>query len=164
MTCCVLEATEKSEMTESETEAPVVCKRNQSKPVSRKTVALMIKPELIEEALNGTYRFCAARECPVVYFAEQDTRVFTVDDLSILVGVKASIDPIPLCYCFGFEENHLREEILRTGNTTIPERISHLVHEGLCACDARNPSGGCCLGEVKKTAKRLKREAVHVPN
>jgi hypothetical protein len=64
-------------------------------------------------------------------------------------------DPIPLCYCFGFDESHIRDEIARTGNTTIPERVSRLIREGLCACDARNPAGICCLGEVNKVTKRL---------
>ena len=150
-------------MTETKTDAQMGCSTccDQSKPVSRKTVALMLKPQLLEEALNGTYRFCAARECPIVYLEEQGTRVFTVDDLRIVVGVKESMDPIPLCYCFGFEESHLREEIWQTGRTSIPERISQLIYDGLCACDARNPSGGCCLGEVSKAAKRLLEKAVH---
>lgn len=81
-----------------------------------------------------------------------------IDDLGITV--KASGDSIPLCYCFGFDESHLREEILKTGNTTVPERISNLIRDGLCACDVLNPSGNCCLGEVNRTAKRLKKEAV----
>ena len=118
----------------------------------------MLNPLFLEEALKGTFRFCATRECPIVYFEEQGTRVFTVHDLRIGVGCKASTDPIPLCYCFGFDEGHLREEILQTGSTTIPETISHLIREGLCACDVRNPSGGCCLGEVNRAAKRLKEE------
>lgn len=119
----------------------------------------MLKPDLLEQALTGIFRFCASRECPTAYFEEHGTRVFTTDDLRIVVGVKANSDPIPVCYCFGFDESHLREEIARTGNTTIPNRISDLIREGLCACDTRNPSGACCLGEVNRTAKRLKEEA-----
>ncbi len=130
----------------------------QSKPVSRKTVLAMLKPEFLERALDGHYRYCGARECPIVYFEAQGTRVFTVDDLRIVVGVKTSKDPIPLCYCFGFDESHLRDEILQTGTTTIPEKISRLIREGLCACDVRNPSGLCCVGEVNRVAKRLKHE------
>ena len=119
----------------------------------------MVKAEFLEAALNGSYRFCHARKCRVVYFETHGTCVFTVDDVRITVGVKASTDPIPLCYCFGFDESHLREEIAQTGSTTIPERIASLIREGLCACDVRNPSGNCCLGEVNRTAKRLKNEA-----
>ena len=127
----------------------------QSRPVSRKTVLLMLKPELLEQAMTGTYSFCSARDCPVVYFEEQGRHRFTTDDLRVPVGVKASQDPIPLCYCFGFDESHIRDEISRTGTTTVPQRISTLIREGLCACESRNPAGVCCLGEVNKAAKSL---------
>lgn len=127
----------------------------QSRPVSRKTVLVMLKPELLEQAITGTYSFCSARDCPVVYFEEQGRHRFTTDDLRVPVGVKASGDPIPLCYCFGFDESHIRAEISLTGTTTIPERISTLIREGLCACESRNPAGVCCLGEVNKAAKSL---------
>lgn len=127
----------------------------QSRPVSRKTVLLMLKPHLLEEAMTGTYGFCSTRDCPVVYFEERGVHRFTTEDLRVPVGVKATEDPIPLCYCFGFDESHIRKEISQTGNTTIPERISRLIREGLCACESRNPAGVCCLGEVNKAAKRL---------
>ena len=127
----------------------------QSRPVSRKTVLLMLKPHLVEQAMTGTYSFCAVRECPVVYFEEQGSCRFMSDDLRMRVGVKESGDPIPLCYCFGFDESHMRDEITRTGKTTIPARISTLMREGLCACESRNPAGVCCLGEVNRAVKRL---------
>ena len=127
----------------------------QSRAVSRKTVLLMLKPDLLEQAMTGTYSFCTARDCPVVYFDEQSSRRFTTDDLRVTVGVKASADPIPLCYCFGFDESHIRDEISLRGTTTIPERISTFIREGLCACESRNPAGVCCLGEVNKAAKTL---------
>lgn len=130
----------------------------QGRPVSRKTVLLMLKPDLLEQALTGTFGFCAARDCPVVYFKEHGQRAFTQDNLRVIVGAKASEDPIPLCYCFGFDESHVRDEISQNGKTTIPERVSSLIREGLCACEARNPSGACCLGEVNKAVKKVKEE------
>ncbi len=129
--------------------------KGQTRPVSRKTVLLMLKPHLLEQALTGVFGFCPARDCPVVYFEDHDRRMFTKDDLRVIVGIKASESPIPLCYCFGLDESHLRSEISRTGKTTIPEKISRLIREGLCACEARNPAGVCCLGELNQAAKRL---------
>lgn len=128
---------------------------SQSRPVSRKTVLLMLKPDLLDQAMTGTYSFCSARDCPVVYFEARGIHRFTTDDLRVLVGVKTNCDPIPLCYCFGFDESHFLDEIVTTGTTTIPERISTLIREGLCACESRNPAGVCCLGEVYKAAKSL---------
>jgi len=132
------------------------CCGNQGAPVSRKTVLLMLKPHLLEEASTGLYRFCGAHECPTVYFGENGGHVFTTNDLRVVVGLKAKTDPIAVCYCFGFDEHHLRIEIAQRGDTTIPETISGLIREGLCACDSRNPSGNCCLGEVNRTVRRLK--------
>lgn len=160
MTCCPTESAtdegEKLETCANEISGQLCTNcEGQSRPVSRKTVLLMLKPHLLEEAMTGTYGFCSTRDCPVVYFEERGVHRFTTEDLRVPVGVKATEDPIPLCYCFGFDESHIREEISQTGNTTIPERISRLIREGLCACESRNPAGVCCLGEVNKAAKRL---------
>ena len=119
---------------------------------------LMLKPEVFDRIGEGFYRFCVSAECRVVYFPENDAENFTTDDLRVRVGVKQKSDPIPLCYCFGFGEADLREEIKATGDITIPQRILSLVKLGMCACDDRNPSGACCLAEVTKTAKRLMKE------
>ncbi|CAN5705975.1 MAG: copper chaperone Copz family protein [Pyrinomonadaceae bacterium] len=160
MTCCPTEsATDQRETSETCANeiSDQLCTNceSQSRPVSRKTVLLMLKPHLLEEAMTGTYSFCSTRGCPVVYFEEQGSHRFTTDDLRIPVGMKAKIDPIPLCYCFGFDESHIRDEISCSGATTIPDRISMLIREGLCACESRNPAGVCCLGEVNRAAKRL---------
>ncbi len=105
--------------------------------------------------MTGTYGFCSTRDCPVVYFEEQGNHRFTTGDLRVLVGVKRSVDPIPLCYCFGFEESQIRVEISLTGTTTITGRVATLIREGLCACESRNPAGVCCLGDLNRAAKRL---------
>src|SRR5712691_11350149 len=111
------------EVSESVTQGCTNC-GGQSRPVSRKTVLLMLKPELLEQAMTGRYSFCSAKDCPVVYFEEHGNHKFTVDDLRVRVGLKATDEPIPLCYCFGFDESHIRDEISCTGTTTIPEGIS----------------------------------------
>jgi hypothetical protein len=126
--------------------------------VARKTVLLMLKPELLERAPGDEYRFCPDPGCRVVYFAEGGP-TFSTEDLRVRVGLKEKEDPVPLCYCFGFDERHVREEIAATGTTTIPPQISALIKQGLCACEARNPSGACCLGEVNRAVKRLAEEA-----
>ena len=71
------------------------------------------------------------------------------------MGSKEHDDPIPLCYCFGFDEAEVREEIVRRGESAIPQKISAMIKQGLCACETRNPSGACRLGEVTKTVTRL---------
>jgi DNA-binding transcriptional MerR regulator len=94
----------------------------------------------------------------VVYFAAVAGAIFTADALRVRVGLKVKDDPVPLCYCFGFEETDARAEIALTGRTTIPQRITAFIKQGMCACEERNPSGACCLGEVNKAVKRLMAE------
>jgi hypothetical protein len=163
MTCCPTESTPdergKSEIFANEfSDQRCAGCEAQGRPVSRKTVLLMLKQHLLEEAMAGTYSFCSAADCPVVYFEERGVHTFTAEDLRVPVGVKASADPVPLCYCFGFDESHVRDEVARTGHTNIPERISRLIREGFCACESRNPAGICCLGEVKRAVKRIQAE------
>jgi hypothetical protein len=173
MNCCITDDT----VGATRSEAEAVCTgddlpetgrcescKNKGRPVSRKTVLLMLKPELLERAMHGSYNFCSERDCSFVYFDDEGREHFTVDDLRIRVGVKVQDDPIPLCYCFGFDENHIRDEIERSGNTNIPDKVSELIREGLCACEARNPAGVCCLGEVNKATKRLKLELATTEN
>lgn len=124
------------------------------RPVTRQTVLLMLKPELLDSAGEGDYLFCAALECRVVYFSVRGQN-FTTADLRGRVGLKECDDPIPLCYCFGFDESHIRVEIERAGQTTVPQRVSALIKQRLCACEARNPAGVCCLGEVNRAVRRL---------
>lgn len=162
MNCCPTEIiNDGGQQAETDETSSACCQdcQGQSRAVSRKTVLLMLKPHLLEQAMTGTYSFCKGPDCPVVYFQEQGTQRFTTDDLRVTVGVKARVDPIPLCYCFGFDESHIRDEISRTSRSTILDRISKLIREGLCACETRNPAGVCCLGEVNRTMKRLQRHA-----
>jgi hypothetical protein len=130
-----------------------------SHAVTRQTILLMLKPEQVDRVGDGPYRFCSASECRVVYFVEGEDTTFTTADLRVRVGLKAREAPIPLCYCFGFDEADLRDELARTGRSVIPQRIASLVKQGLCACPAKNPSGVCCLGEVTRAVRRLSSES-----
>jgi hypothetical protein len=126
-----------------------------SRSVERRTILLMLKSSLLDQVGEGSWRFCPGADCRVVYFAEHGDVLFTTDDLRVRVGSKEHDDPIPLCYCFGFDEADVREEIVRTGVSLIPQKISAMVKQSICACETRNPSGACCLGEVNKTVTRL---------
>lgn len=138
--------------------AKAVCPRCRiaGRSVTRQTIVHHVLAEQIVRVGDEAYRYCPQPDCEVVYYGENTT--FTVTDLRDLVSEKTSGDERPLCYCFGFTEGHAREEIARTGSSTIPQRIGRLIKAGLCACEARNPSGACCLGQVNQTVKRLSRE------
>lgn len=133
-----------------------------SRRVRRKTVLLMLRSELFDRVREDEYRFCSDPDCRVVYFSEKDGAIFTTSDLRVRVGLKEKSDPIPLCYCFGFDEKDARDEISKTGGSTIPQSIAALIKQKMCACPARNPSGACCLGEVNSAIKRLMTQEVEL--
>ncbi len=105
------------------------------------------------------YYFCDASDCEVVYFAlDAEAPRFRREDLVVRVGAKETADPVPVCYCFGFSRQDIWDEVWRTGKSTVAERIAAEVKAGRCACEVKNPSGKCCLGDVVRTAKeRLSR-------
>jgi hypothetical protein len=129
----------------------------EGRPVERQTVLHHVKHEHLERVDDEAFRFCGDQQCPVVYYGDRGTR-FTVDEVRELVGAKVTGDARPICYCFGFTEGDAREEVVRTGKSTIPATVSGLIKARMCACEVRNPSGACCLGEVTRTVKRLSDE------
>lgn len=76
------------------------------------------------------------------------------ESVEVIGGCSKSDSPL-LCYCFGFTENDIRDQIAETGITTIPDKILTLTREGLCSCATLNPSGLCCLGDVNRVVKKI---------
>lgn len=104
--------------------------------------------------LNDQYYFCEARDCDVVYFPfDPQAPTFRRQDLVVRVGAKETADPIPICYCFGFTRKDIEDEIAASGRSTVAERISAEVKQGNCACEVKNPSGKCCLGDVTRIVR-----------
>lgn len=106
------------------------------------------------------YYFCEAPACDVVYFpSNPQTPTFHRDNLLVPVGVKEKQDPISVCYCFGVTRQDIADEVERTGKSTIGERIRAEVKAGNCACEVKNPSGKCCLGDVIRAVHDGRRTA-----
>jgi hypothetical protein len=135
----------------------------EGRPVERQTILHHVKQQNLVRVNGEAYRFCSDPNCEVVYYGDGGTR-FTVDDVREPVSAKATGNTRPICYCFGFTEGDAREEIARSGTSTIPSTISQLIKAGMCACEVRNPAGVCCLGEVNRTVKRLSSGAMSHPN
>ena len=103
---------------------------------------------------NTQYYFCNAPGCDAVYFPlDTQAPLFRREDLVVRVGAKEIEDPLPVCYCFGFTRQDIWEEIRGTGKSTVAERIAAEVEAGRCACEVKNPSGKCCLGDVTRAAR-----------
>lgn len=42
-----------------------------SRPVTLRTMLLMLKPEFFDQVGENQYRFCASPDCPVIYFSRE---------------------------------------------------------------------------------------------
>ncbi|MBT3321938.1 MAG: hypothetical protein HN392_06595 [Anaerolineae bacterium] len=101
-----------------------------------------------------SYRFCAAPDCPTVYYSEDGQQVFIEADLRERVYQKhAEDEDISICYCFQHTARSIGNEIAESGNSTAIAEITAGIKAGQCACDIRNPQGDCCLGNVRAFIK-----------
>ncbi|MFQ5597995.1 MAG: hypothetical protein ACE5GK_08095 [Nitrospiria bacterium] len=73
--------------------------------------------------------------------------------MNVRVGLKESKDPVWLCYCFDISRAMIRKALERRGQSVFGDRIRREVAAGNCACEIKNPSGRCCLGEVRAAEK-----------
>lgn len=142
---------------EAEGKAPAVmaCPASgaRAKQVDSLTVKSLVR-HLPFAMRRAQYYFCGAPGCDVVYFSnDPKAPVFRRQDLLVRVGVKETDDSVPVCYCFGVTRQRIREEIQRTGHSTAPERIKAEVQAGNCACEVKNPSGKCCLGDITRAVR-----------
>jgi len=134
--------------------AVMTCPMNgaRSKQVETLTVRSLVR-KLPLGMPNTQYYFCEARECDVVYFPlDVQAPTFRREDLLVRVGVKEDRDPIPICYCFGVMRKDIQDEIAQAGRARIADLIRAEVKSGNCACEVKNPSGKCCLGDIARAA------------
>lgn len=153
--CCSNESSHAAVATKPAAGTKANCPRcgQPGQPVARQTLKHQVKPEHLETVETGAFNFCRTATCDVVYFNDSGI-VLTKADVRQRIGLKETENPVPVCYCFGFTEAMVREEIRATGHCTIPQRITAEVKAGNCACEIRNPQGSCCLGNVTAAVKR----------
>jgi len=136
---------------------------SRSKKVDTITVKSLVR-HLPFGMVPAQYYFCGAAACEVVYFpSNPDAPSFRQGDLLVRVGLKEERDPIPVCYCFGVARRDIADEVQRTGKSTIAERIKAEVKAGNCACEVKNPSGKCCLGDVTRAVQEAEKTATGAP-
>jgi sugar lactone lactonase YvrE len=84
------------------------------------------------------FYFCDDPECRVVYFSASN-KVITQDQLRTPIGQKNSSEMATLCYCFGVSRgDYIKDQRVKA-------YVLDQTTKQTCACDARNPSGRCCL-------------------
>ena len=90
-----------------------------------------------------SYYYCDDPACRIIYFDEDDETI-TIDQLRTPVGVKSDDADATICYCFGVSKSDAIAD---------PSAKSYVVAQtknNLCACEARNPFGRCCLKDFPK--------------
>ena len=127
-----------------------------TKPVGRQTIESLVQPAIKAQLTPQPYYFCDAPDCDTVYVSALGDHLITKDQLTVRVGIKETDDPIPLCYCFGYDRKDVQDDIRQRGDTDIQKNIAERVRAGECRCEVTNPSGGCCLGTVSKEIRQAK--------
>lgn len=110
------------------------------------TLKALLRPEALATLSSGPHLFCASPACPVVYFGAGD--VFRRGDVLVPVYQKEPHGRRTVCYCFDVTEDRILREFEEGGASPSAQRVRALVRENRCACELRNPQGGCCLGNI----------------
>jgi hypothetical protein len=128
-----------------------------SKKVDLLTVKSLVRH--LKFAMPPTqYYFCTSPGCEVVYFSSNpEAPAFSRNDLLVPVTAKESGEAAPVCYCFGVNRRRIREEVESTGRCLAAEDIKAEIQAGRCACEVKNPSGKCCLGDVIRVVQECLR-------
>jgi len=125
--------------------------------IKGKAVATLTVKQLVTDhtsvAADKSYSFCRTPSCDVVYFAPGC--VFRKPGIKVRVGLKEKADPAPLCYCFGYTREDIRRDVEQSSASDIPQRIKSEIQAGFCACEIKNPSGTCCLGDITRTIQEF---------
>ena len=108
------------------------------KEISEKTIMHHIKESWNWKGKQQSYYFCDDPSCDVVYFGEDDS-VIDKTEVRTLIGIKENTGDALVCYCFGVTVNQA------TINPGAKEFVIEMTKNHICECEARNPSGKCCL-------------------
>lgn len=92
---------------------------------------------------DKAYFFCETPDCDVVYFSE-DGDTIKQDQLRTTVGIKSSSTNALICYCYGVDKQQAEQNPETKAFVMQQTKLKH------CACEARNPSGRCCLKDFPK--------------
>ncbi len=114
------------------------------------TVAAQLRGPIPEPQ---NFRVCRSKDCEVVYFGSRGTQ-FRATDLWVAPGFKEGGSDL-VCYCFRLTRGDLADDLRTRGESTLFAWIKDRVAAGGCACEVRNPSGHCCLADVRKEIASL---------
>ncbi len=149
--CCLI-----SEVTEAPPRADCPESGTSSRKIQHRTIEHLVKPELVAQILASQYYYCAAPDCPVVYFSPDGARKFTTEDLQVAVLAKDPGKDVNVCYCYDWTRGRIEDEIRETGVSTASRKVAEKVGASLCECDIKNPKGTCCLRDLDTYVREAK--------
>ena len=124
------------------------CKKK-AKDVSATTLSAMVKEDYKKKLSSlDNFFYCQTQNCKIVYFKINE--LIKQEHLIKEVGLKKWANPKTVCYCFDWTQEKIEEEISKKGRTNAIEDISEKMNTIGCACEINNPSGQCCLKDVKR--------------
>ncbi len=132
------------------------------KKVDNLTVKALLKEGLLYDfKANAQYFYCKTAGCNTVYFTDLFDSVFTQKNIKTESALKSENKEAYVCFCFGHTAKEIEDEVRSKGETTLYDKISEQIKLKNCACELKNPSGKCCLGEVKKMVKDALASLIH---
>ena len=60
-----------------------------------------------------------------------------------------------VCYCFGYTDSDIEQDVLTHGQSLIMDKIMESKKAGLCQCTDTNPKGRWCLADVRQVVDRI---------
>lgn len=138
------------------TTGPLACPgcRTVGQPVPRDTVARFVSAEALASLGAGETRFCPHPRCSVAYYAPLGQPI-TKNQLSVRLGLKETEAPRTVCYCFGHTVESLAAELKEKGSVSAVIDVMAKLRAGECRCVELNPSGACCLPDLRRTVLSL---------
>lgn len=129
--------------------------KNKAKNVKLITLKSLLKPSALE-TLNAkeNHYFCSIEDCDVVYF-DTNNKKYLVSDIKVAVHQKEGSLTTPICYCFDWTKEKIKEYVEKGLTLNLVEHIRENIKENRCGCDVNNPQGSCCLGSVTSYIKEL---------
>jgi hypothetical protein len=132
--------------------------------VDRCTLEALLTPQALRDGIPPAPRFCFSPTCPVVYFDNAAGVVIDESQLTVAVQPKhPADDDMPICYCFGHTTQSIRDRQKLGGIRSVSNEITQEIRAGNCACELKNPSGRCCLGDVVRIERALPDDATGKP-
>ena len=153
---CCAQPTDGSKVDESA--CPVCGERG--RPVKSLTIRSLMRENSPAYHKISDGFLCANLEDPIVHFFPEMAMAIDKAELTVRVGLKEMEEPITVCYCFQHTKSDIELDFAENGRSTIEEDIRQKVQTKQCSCEIMNPTGRCCLGDVRDTYLASKEEVL----